>query len=125
MPSRSRQMYSAIDDIVTFNNLVGRLAKVESIRDNKKLTQARKDIAPKLGVSPSTLENYRIGRIKSVPNWLMETAREILVKTLRSEKDRLEYEIQIHKQTFGGHRDDALAEAETTLAKARQILREK
>jgi transcriptional regulator with XRE-family HTH domain len=125
MPSRSRQMYSAIDDIVTFNNLVGRLAKVESIRDNKKLTQARKDIAPKLGVSPSTLENYRIGRIKSVPNWLMETAREILVKTLRSEKDRLEYEIQIHKQTFGGHRDDALAEAETALAKARQILREK
>jgi transcriptional regulator with XRE-family HTH domain len=125
MPSRSRQMYSAIDDIVKFNNLVGRLAKVESIRDNKKLTQARKDIAPKLGVSPSTLENYRIGRIKSVPNWLMETAREILVKTLRSEKDRLEYEIQIHKQTFGGHRDDALAEAETTLAKARQILREK
>jgi transcriptional regulator with XRE-family HTH domain len=118
-------MYSAIDDIVKFNNLVGRLAKVESIRDNKKLTQARKDIAPKLGVSPSTLENYRIGRIKSVPNWLMETAREILVKTLRSEKDRLEYEIQIHKQTFGGHRDDALAEAETTLAKARQILREK
>jgi transcriptional regulator with XRE-family HTH domain len=125
MPSRSRQMYSAIDDIVKFNNLVGRLAKVESIRDNKKLTQARKDIAPKLGVSPSTLENYRIGRIKSVPNWLMETAREILVKTLRSEKDRLEYEIQIHKQTFGGHRDDALAEAETALAKARQILREK
>jgi transcriptional regulator with XRE-family HTH domain len=125
MPSRSRQMYSAIDDIVTFNNLVGRLAKVESIRDNKKLTQARKDIAPKLGVSPSTLENYRIGRIKSVPNWLMETAREILVKTLRSEIDRLGYEIQINKQTVGGHHDDALAEAETALAKARQILREK
>ena len=122
MPSRDRQMYSAIDDISKFNDLAGRLERAEASRRKTGLMQARKNIAPRLGVTPSTLENYRTLRLKGVPHWLMQKVRDELVAVLQSEMDRLGHEIQIYKQTAGGHRDDALAEAEAQLAKARQLL---
>ena len=122
MPSRDRQMYSAVDDIVKFNDLAGRLERAEASRRKTGVTQARKNIAPRLGVTASTLENYRTLRLKGVPHWLMQRVRDELVAVLQSEMDRLGHEIQIFKQTVGGHRDDALAEVETSLAKARQLL---
>lgn len=128
MPTKDRQMYSAVDDITRFNDLAGRLELLECGRAPKLheyggvLTRARKIIAKRLGVTVSTLENYRQQRLKSVPHYLMQRVQKELVSLLQSEMDRLGHEIQIARQTYGSHRDDTLAEAETQLAKAREIL---
>jgi hypothetical protein len=122
MPRLERQMYSAVDDVARFNDLAGRLERAEAGRRNTGLMKARKAIAPRLGVTPCTLENYRASRLKGVPHWLMQRVRDELVAVLQSEMDRLGHEIQIYKQTIGGHRDDALSEAEASLAKAREFL---
>lgn len=121
MRTQSHQIYNAHSDVSRFNTLVARLEQVEAIRA-KTLTQARKNIAPKLGITPSSLENYRTLRLKGVPHWLMEKAKAILVATLQSEMEALGHEIEIHRQTHGGHRSDALVEAETHMAKVRALL---
>lgn len=121
MPNEDRQMYSASSDITRFNGLVARLEQVEAIRA-KTLTQARKNLAPKLGVTPSTLENYRTLRLKGVPHWLMKKVESVLIATLQSEMEALGHEIEIHRQTHGGHRSDAVVEAETHMAKVRAFL---
>jgi hypothetical protein len=116
-------MYSAVDDILKFNDLAGRLERAEASRSRAGLMKARKAIAPRLGVTASTLENYRTLRLKGVPHWLMQRVKDELIAILKSEMDRLGNEIEIHKNTTGGDRDDALAEAEAALAKARKLLR--
>lgn len=121
MPTEDRQMYSAISDITRFNQLVSCLEAVEALRA-KTVTQARKNIAPRLGVSICTLENYRTLRLKGVPHWLMQTVQDVLIDTLRKEMEKLGHEVEIARQSHGGHRDDALVEAETHLAKVRSLL---
>jgi hypothetical protein len=122
MPAGNRQMYSAVDDISKFNDLAIRLERLEAYRENINLKGAREKIAPKLGITYSTLENYRTTRIKRVPHWLMQRVKDELIAILNSEMDRLGNEIHLAKNTANNHCDDALAEAEASLAKARQLL---
>ena len=116
-------MYSAVDDISKFNDLALRLERLEAYRENINLTKARENIAPRIGITYSTLENYRTTRIKRVPHWLMQKAREVLVNVLQSEMESLGHEIHIIKKTGGCHCHDTLAQAETHLEKLRELLR--
>jgi hypothetical protein len=115
-------MYSAVDDVNRFNDLAGRLARAQASRENTGVCEARKRIAPRLGVTASTLENYRTLRLKGVPHWLMQRVKDELIAILKSEMDRLGNEIHLAKNTPNNHCDDVLAEAEASLAKARQLL---
>lgn len=76
-----------------------------------------------LGVGSGTLENLMRARVKSVPHWLMQRLRSVLADALASEMRRLQHEIDLCRQTGVDPRDDALAQAEAHLAKARAALR--
>ncbi len=122
MPTLGHQMYSPEADISDFNNLAWRLERAEVHRSGKHLREARQDIAVRLGITKSTLENYRVFRLKTVPRWLYNKLKDELIAVLQSEMSRLEHEIQIARQTTSRHSDDALIAAETQLAKARELL---
>jgi hypothetical protein len=119
------QMNSAVADVATLNGMARSLERSEARRIGTTLTQARKTVARRLGVTPSTFDNYLYGRVKVVPNWLMGKVRAELISVLQSEAAHLEHEIQLHRQTGSHHSEDALASAESQLAAAREILRGK
>jgi len=114
---------NASSDLSTVNRYVESIEKTEARRRGIKEAEARPLIAGRIGISPGTLENLRRMRTKIVPNWLMNRVRAELISVLQSEIQRLEHEIIIAKAIGQDHRDDLLAEAETSLASARQILK--
>ena len=114
---------NAMSDVSTVNRFTRALEDTEARRLGIKTVEARERIASKIGISPGTLENLRRMRTKIVPNWLMNRVRQELISVLQSEIQRLEHEVTICRQIGQDHRDDLLAEAETSLASAREILR--
>lgn len=114
---------NAMSDVATMNRLSKSLEDAEAYRLGINAKDARKRIAKRIGTTPTTLENLRRMRTKIVPNWLMNRVRAELVSVLQSEIQRLEHEVSIYRQIGQDHRDDLLAEAETSLASARQILK--
>jgi hypothetical protein len=120
-----RKMNSAISDLEVLNGMARSLERSEARRIGTSLTQARKIVARRLGVTSSAFENYLYQRTKVVPNWLMSRVRAELISVLQKEVQNLEHEIQLHKQIGSDHSDDALASAETQLAAARAILEAK
>lgn len=114
---------NAMSDVAMMNQLSKSLEKVEAHRLGINEKDARQRIAKRIGTTPTTLENLRRMRTKIVPNWLMNRVRQELISVLQSEIQRLEHEVSIAKQIGSDHRDDLLAEAETSLASAREILR--
>ena len=114
---------NAMSDVATMNRLSKSLEDVEAYRLGINTKDARQRIAKRIGTTPTTLENLRRMRTKIVPNWLMNRVRAELVSVLQSEIQRLEHEVSICRQIGQDPRDDLLAEAETSLASARQILK--
>jgi hypothetical protein len=114
---------NAMSDVHTLNRFSKALEDTEAHRLGIKVSEARVRIANRIGTTPTTLENLRRMRTKIVPNWLMNRVRAELVSVLQSEIQRLEHEVHIAKQIGQDRRDDLLAEAETSLASAREILR--
>jgi hypothetical protein len=122
MQEKFRQMNSAVSDVQEFNGIARALERSEVRRRNTNLGPARKDIARRLGITASAIENFRVLRTKTVPNWLMSRVRAELISVLQSEVQNLEHEIQLHRQAGSDHSGNALVAAETSLAAAKQIL---
>jgi hypothetical protein len=122
MKEALRQMNSASTDVALLNGMARALERSEARRAGTTLTQARKSVARRVGVTASAFENFLYQRTKVVPSWLMHRVRAELISVLQLEVQNLEHEIQLHRQTGSAHSDDALASAETQLEAARQIL---
>ena len=117
-----RPMNSAVSDVEALNEMARSLERSEARRIGTSLTQARKIIARRVGVTASAFENFLYRRTKVVPNWLMSRVRSELISVLQLEVAKLEHEIQLHKQIGSDHRESDLASAETQLEAARKIL---
>jgi hypothetical protein len=122
MQEEFRQMNSAVSDLETLNGMARSLERSEARRIGTTLTQARKMVARRLGITPGAFENFLYQRTKVVPNWLMSRVRAELLSVLQLEVQNLEHEIQLHRQTGSDHSGTSLVSAETQLAKAREIL---
>ena len=120
-----RNMNSALSDIDSLTCMARSLERSEARRVGTSLTQARKIVARRIGVTASAFENFLYRRTKVVPNWVMRRVRAELVSVLQLEVQKLEHEIQLHKQIGSDHSDSSLASAETQLAAARRILESK
>jgi len=118
-----RQMNSAASDISTLNGMARSLERSEARRVGTTLTQARKMVARRIGVTSAAFENFLYSRTKTVPSWLMGRVRAELISVLELEVQNLEHEIQLHKQAGSDHSGTALVAAETKLAAARKILK--
>lgn len=117
-----RQMNSSFADLETLNGLTRALERSECRRTGRKLLPAREDIARRLGITPDTIENFRSLRTKIVPHWLLNKVRAELVSVLEMERQNLEHEIQLYKQTGAHHTDVDLCAAETQLSAVREVL---
>ena len=117
-----RQMNSAASDIEMLNEMARSLERSEARRIGTTLTQARKTVARRVGLTAAAFENFLYQRTKVVPNWVMGRVRAELISVLQLEVQKLEHEIQLHKQIGSDHSDDALNAAETQLEAARKIL---
>lgn len=118
-----RQMNSATSDIAALNGMARSLERSEARRIGTTLTQARKTIARRIGVTSAAFENFLYQRTKVVPSWVMSRVRAELISALQLEVQNLEHEIQLHRQAGSDHSGSALVAAETQLAAAREILR--
>lgn len=118
-----RQMNSATSDIQTLNGMARSLERSEARRVGTTLTQARKMVARRIGVTASAFENFLYQRTKVVPSWVMSRVRAELVSALQLEVQNLEHELQLLKQTGADHSGNSLVEVETQLAAAREILK--
>jgi hypothetical protein len=125
MQEEFRQMNSAVSDVEMLNGMARSLERSEARRIGTTLTQARKIIARRVGITASAFENFLYQRTKVVPNWLMGRVRAELISVLQLEVQNLEHEIQLHRQAGADHSGTALVSAETQLAAARQILSER
>jgi hypothetical protein len=117
-------MCNAAADVEALNGMARSLERSEVRRSGTGVLQARKSIARRIGITPAALENFRYLRTKVVPSWLMGRVREELISVLQLEVRNLEQEIQLHLQAGSDHSGSALVEAETSLASAREILRQ-
>jgi hypothetical protein len=122
MQEEFRQMNSAVSDIEMLNGMARSLERSEARRIGTTLTQARKIIARRVGITASAFENFLYQRTKVVPNWLMGRVRAELISVLQLEVQNLEHEIQLHQQIGSDRSGTALVAAETKLAAAREIL---
>lgn len=122
MPKDFPQLSSAGADVAALNGMARSLERSEARRIGATLTQARKIVARRLGITSSTFDNFLYGRTKVVPSWLMGKVRAELISVLQSEASHLEHEIQLHRQTGAHHSEASLASAEAQLAAAREIL---
>ncbi len=116
------QMNGAASDVETLNGMARSLERSEARRIGTSLTQARKIVARRIGITAACFENFLYLRTKIVPNWVMSRVRAELISVLQLEVQKLEHEIQLHKQAGSDHSGDALCAIETSLAAARKIL---
>lgn len=100
-----------------------RLEDGETRRSGAPLPAAREAVARRLGVTPGTLENLRNGRIKQVAAFVFERLRAVVETEIAAEINALEHELQVARATGLDPRSVEMAEVETALAKAREILR--
>jgi hypothetical protein len=122
MTEENRNLGGAVSDVDELNGMARALERSEVRSVGTNLTQARKNIARRLGITADTIENFRSLRTKIVPNRLMNKIRAELISALQLEVQNLEHEIQLHRQTGAHHSSHTLASAEAQLLAARQIL---
>lgn len=102
-----------------------RLALAEDTAANRKgvrVEEVRRGFARFLRVPVKTLENIRSERRKSVPAFLMDGIRDVMIEVLEAEIAHLEHEITIARQVGMDHREDTFEEAAASIAAARALL---
>lgn len=115
----------AVDPVLDVPVAARRLALAEDTAANRKgvrVEQVRKGFARFLKVPAKTLENIRTGRRKSVPAFLMDGIRDVMIEVLQTEVAHLEHEIAIARQVGMDHREDTFEEAAASIATARALL---
>lgn len=98
------------------------LEEREAMRTGKTISEARRVVARKTGVSPGTLENLRNGRLKSIGAHFYERLRTAVIAELHAEIGRLEHEIEITRQAGLVTSGDEVAKAQAALETARALI---
>src|SRR5882762_6986985 len=122
MSKENRKMHSATSDIGEFNKLARKLERSEVRRGETNLTQARKNIAQRIGITIGQIENYRSARNKAVPYGIMEKFRAALISALQLEMKNLAHEIELNRRIDSRHSENTLASAEGHLLAMRELL---
>ena len=122
MSKENRKMHSVTSDLGEFNRLARKLERSEVRRGETNLTQARKNIAHRIGITIGQIENFRSARNKTVPYRIMEKFRAALITALQGEMENLAHEIELNRRIGSRHTEDALATAEAHIVQVRQLL---
>lgn len=122
MTEENRDMGSAVSDIDKLNAKLRLWERSLVRRLNTNLVQARKSIAPHIGITADTIENFRSLRNKIVPHSLMDRVHAGLMSALELEAKNIDREIAHHRRFGSRHSDAALASAEAALVSARELL---
>jgi hypothetical protein len=115
---------SAVEYHDETRDLLSRLERKERDRAPDVAT-ARKRLARRLGALPGTLENFARGRIKRADAYLRARIETLLIAELQHEIAALSHELEMLRAGGSDPRLSAIAEAETALATARQLLTRK
>ena len=102
---------------------VRQLEDKEAVRIGQPVPVARGFLARRLKVAPGTLENMRRGRVKEPRASLVEKIKGALIRELESEIQALSHEVEILRRSGCRPDEKQILEAETLLAKAKEILR--
>ena len=124
MRRENTKMHNVTSDIGELNELARKLERSEVRRGEANLTQARKNIAHRIGITIRQIENYRSARNKTVPYRIMEKFRAALISALQLEMKNLEHEIEINRRIVSRHSANTLASAEAHIVQVRQLLSE-
>lgn len=99
---------------------------IQSLR-NRRRGQTREQvwswIASKTGISPGTIESLARKRTKRLVEGVGKRLRDLAVRELEAEIERLNHELEMVRVGGGDHCALAMGEIETHLAKARSLLR--
>lgn len=115
------EIVSSVAVMEEARGIARRLERREMSRGHK-LPEARKRIAEAAGVAPGTLVNLAKGRLKRNFQELRDRVRAVLIRELEQEIGRLAHEIAIHRRVGAADHNPAVAQAETHLQAAKQLL---
>ncbi len=109
-------------DIGELNEFARKLERSEVRRGEANLTQARKNIAQRIGITVRQIENYRSARNKTVPYRIMEKFRAALISALQLEMKNLAHEIELNRRIGERINQSTLAAAEAHIEQVRELL---
>jgi hypothetical protein len=104
--------------------MLARLEDKERRRSPDTVT-ARQRLARRLGALPGTIENFARGRIKRADAYLRARIEALLMTELQQEIAALTHELEKLRASGSDPRLSAIAEVETALATARELLTRK
>ena len=112
-----------VSDIPAASRMLILAEDIEARRRGFRVEDARQNFARRLKVPTKTLLHIRTQRRKSIPAFLMNGIRDLLINVLQSEIAKLEDEISIARKVGLDDRTDDLAKAASAIAAARILLR--
>jgi hypothetical protein len=101
---------------------VRRLISIAANRNDIPRREAVKVVSRHTGISAGTIENLERGRLKNVAGWQRDRLRAQLIKELHHEIMALETELQLTRMASDRPDTLGIAEVESAIAKAKQIL---
>jgi hypothetical protein len=117
-----KRVTGPVFDIPAASRMLTLAEDTEARRKGFTVEEVRKGFARILKVPEKTLLHVRNQRRKSIPSFLMNGIRDVLIGVLQSEIAKLEHEIAIAQQVGLDHREDALEQAAASIAAARSML---
>jgi hypothetical protein len=117
-----KRVTGQVFDIPAASRMLTLAEDTEARRKGFTVEEARKGFARILKVPEKTLLHIRSQRRKSIPSFLMNGIRDVLIQVLQSEIAKLENEIAIAQQVGLDHREDAFEQAAASIAAARRLL---
>jgi len=117
-----KKVTGPVFDVPAASRMLTLAEDTEARRKGFTVEEARKGFARLLKVPEKTLLHIRHQRRKSIPSFLMNGIRDVLIGVLKSEIAKLEHEIAIAQQVGLDHREDAFEQAVASIAEARSIL---
>lgn len=121
-PRRIASMSTALADLETAGAAARRLVEIEAARSGVPVDRAKRRVAVREGIAPSTVDNILRRRVKAVAGWVRDRLRAALIRELQSEIMRLEHELAVARLGALHPADPEIAEAEAALAKAKALL---
>ena len=117
-----KRVTGPVFDIPAASRMFTLAEDTEARRKGFTVEEVRKGFARILKVPEKTLLHIRNQRRKSIPSFLMNGIRDVLISVLQSEIAKLEHEIAIAQQVGLDHREDAFEQAAASIAAARSML---
>lgn len=99
------------------------LERREASRSGANLPDVRRSIARKIGASPGTVENIRRGRLKRLVEGTTDRIKAALIRSIEAELVQLTHELDLLRQGGATPDSDEILQAETLLARAKELIR--